>query len=122
MAAADAALRGAGATFPAPLYTDWAAAYARATGVSVTFEAVGSGAGIEQLARREVDFAASDIPLAPQALRTLRAMQFPVVVGGVVPVLNVDGIASAACVSTARPSPTSTSARSANGTTRRWPR
>ena len=86
------AIRGAGATFPAPLYLAWADAYRRATGVQVTYDAVGSGAGIERIRRHEIDFGGSEAPLTPQQLVADGLLQFPMVIGGVVPVINMHGI------------------------------
>jgi phosphate transport system substrate-binding protein len=85
-------IHGAGATFPAPVYAAWSAAYGRSTGVRVTYDSVGSGAGVERMRRREVDFGASDAPLAPQELEASGLLQFPVIIGGVVPVINISGI------------------------------
>lgn len=86
------ALHGAGATFPAPVYAAWSNAYRQSTGVEVTYEAVGSGAGLERIRRNEVDFGASDAPLTADQLSAFRLVQFPVVIGGVVPVINISGI------------------------------
>ena len=91
-AVADDAIRGAGATFPFPVYSRWATEYKRATGIDIQYKPVGSGAGIEQIAQGRVDFGASDAPLDPQELRRIGAVQFPVVIGGVVPVVNIGGI------------------------------
>jgi phosphate transport system substrate-binding protein len=92
--AADApVLTGAGATFPAPLYERWAAAYRDAAGIDVRYLAVGSGDGIERLRRGEVDFGASDRPVDDDELARRGWRQFPAVVGGVVPVVNLPGIA-----------------------------
>jgi phosphate transport system substrate-binding protein len=84
---------GAGATFPAPLYAKWAAAYSTATGVRVNYQSVGSGAGIKQIKAKTVDFGASDMPLKDEELAKDGLVQFPTVIGGVVPVVNVKGIA-----------------------------
>lgn len=92
--AADVVLRGAGATFPYPIYAKWAAEYKRATGVDIRYDAVGSGAGIDLVGHGMVDFGASDVPLAAEELQRAGAMQFPAVIGGVVPVMNVGGIKS----------------------------
>jgi len=83
---------GAGATFPAPLYAKWADAYNKATGVRVNYQSVGSGAGLRQIRGKTVDFGASDMPLTDEELAKDGLMQFPTVIGGVVPVLNVAGI------------------------------
>ncbi|RTL41283.1 MAG: phosphate ABC transporter substrate-binding protein PstS [Burkholderiales bacterium] len=90
--AAEAELRGAGATFPAPVYARWMQDYRRATGIAVSYDPVGSGAGIEALAQGRADFGATDVPLAPAELQRLGALQFPTVIGGVVPVVKLPGI------------------------------
>jgi phosphate transport system substrate-binding protein len=92
---ADAVIHGAGATFPFPLYAKWAADYQRETGVDVRYDPVGSGAGVQQIERKLVDFGASDVPLARAELQRLGLVQFPAVIGGVVPVVNLSGIKSA---------------------------
>ena len=91
-------ITGAGASFPAPLYAKWAAEYANATGVKVNYQSVGSGAGMKQIEAKTVDFGATDEPLKDADLRAKGLVQFPTVVGGVVPVLNVRGIAPGAMV------------------------
>jgi phosphate transport system substrate-binding protein len=83
---------GAGASFPAPVYAKWADAYHKATGAKVNYQSVGSGAGIKQIKARTVDFGASDMPLKDDELAADGLMQFPTVIGGVVPVLNIKGI------------------------------
>ncbi|AGU49551.1 phosphate ABC transporter, phosphate-binding protein PstS [Variovorax paradoxus B4] len=83
---------GAGATFPAPLYAKWAGDYNKATGVKINYQSVGSGAGLKQIDSKTVDFGASDMPLKDEELQTKGLMQFPTVIGGVVPVINVPGI------------------------------
>jgi phosphate transport system substrate-binding protein len=83
---------GAGATFPAPLYAKWADAYNKATGARINYQSVGSGAGMRQIRGKTVDFGASDIPLTDADLAKDGLMQFPTVIGGVVPVLNVRGL------------------------------
>ena len=85
---------GAGASFPAPLYSKWAADYNKATGVKINYQSVGSGAGLRQIEAKTVDFGASDAPLKDEELSKKGLMQFPTVVGGVVPVVNIKGIAS----------------------------
>jgi phosphate transport system substrate-binding protein len=85
-------INGAGATFPAPLYSKWAEAYAKATGTRVNYQSVGSGAGIRQIEARTVAFGASDMPLTDARLAELGVFQFPTVIGGVVPVINLKGI------------------------------
>ena len=86
-------ITGAGATFPAPLYAKWASDYNKQTGVKVNYQSVGSGGGIKQIDSKTVDFGASDMPLTDEVLKTKGQMQFPTVIGGVVPILNVAGIA-----------------------------
>lgn len=84
---------GAGASFPAPLYSKWAADYNRATGVKINYQSVGSGAGLRQIEAKTVDFGASDAPLRDDDLAKKGLVQFPMVIGGVVPVVNIKGIA-----------------------------
>ena len=86
-------ITGAGATFPAPVYAKWADAYNKATGVRVNYQSVGSGAGIKQIKSKTVDFGASDMPLKDEELAKEGLLQFPTVIGGVVPVVNIKGIA-----------------------------
>ena len=83
---------GAGASFPAPLYAKWAGDFNKATGTQVNYQSVGSGAGIKQIEAKTVDFGASDMPLTDDELKTKGLMQFPTVIGGVVPVVNIVGI------------------------------
>ena len=83
---------GAGATFPAPLYAKWADAYNKAVGARINYQSVGSGAGLRQIRGKTVDFGASDMPLTDADLAKDGLMQFPTVIGGVVPVLNVKGL------------------------------
>jgi phosphate transport system substrate-binding protein len=83
---------GAGATFPAPLYSRWAADYNKATGNRINYQSVGSGAGLRQIRGKTVDFGASDMPLTDDELKKDGLMQFPAAIGGVVPVINVAGI------------------------------
>lgn len=91
-AAAAQDVTGAGATFPAPLYAKWADAYHKAVGVRVNYQSVGSGAGLRQIRGKTVDFGASDMPLTDEELQKDGLMQFPTVIGGVVPVVNLKGI------------------------------
>jgi phosphate transport system substrate-binding protein len=86
-------ITGAGASFPAPLYSKWAADYNKATGVKINYQSVGSGAGLRQIEAKTVDFGASDMPLKDEELKAKNLVQFPTVIGGVVPVINVKGIA-----------------------------
>ena len=85
---------GAGASFPAPLYAKWASDYNKATGVKINYQSVGSGAGIKQIDSKTVDFGASDMPLKDDELAKKGQLQFPTVIGGVIPVINVKGIAA----------------------------
>ena len=85
---------GAGASFPAPLYSKWAADYNKATGVKINYQSVGSGAGLRQIEAKTVDFGASDAPLKDEDLSKKGLVQFPTVIGGVVPVVNIKGIAA----------------------------
>jgi phosphate transport system substrate-binding protein len=89
----QASVTGAGASFPAPLYAKWAAEYFKATGVRINYQSVGSGAGIRQAEAGTVDFGASDMPLNDEELARRGLLQFPTVIGGVVPVVNIKGIA-----------------------------
>jgi phosphate transport system substrate-binding protein len=84
---------GAGASFPAPVYAKWADAYNKATGARINYQSVGSGAGIRQIRGKTVDFGASDAPLSDAELAKDGMIQFPTVIGGVVPVVNIKGIA-----------------------------
>ncbi|MBL8348843.1 MAG: phosphate ABC transporter substrate-binding protein PstS [Burkholderiaceae bacterium] len=93
MVASAQDVTGAGATFPAPLYAKWADAYHKATGARINYQSVGSGAGIRQIKARTVDFGASDMPLTDEELAKDGLIQFPTVIGGVVPVVNIAGIA-----------------------------
>ena len=91
--AADS-ISGAGATFPAPVYAKWAEMYKAQTGASLNYQSIGSGGGIRQITANTVDFGASDKPLKPDDLATNGFIQFPTVVGGVVPVVNLPGVKS----------------------------
>jgi len=85
-------INGAGATFPYPVYAKWAEAYAARTGVKMNYQSIGSGGGIKQIKAKTVDFGASDAPLKPEELEQAGLMQFPMIMGGVVPVVNVPGV------------------------------
>ena len=91
---AAATLTGAGATFPYPIYAKWAEAYKAQSGVSMNYQSIGSGGGIKQITAKTVNFGASDMPLTPEELDKNGLMQFPTVIGGVVPVINVAGVAA----------------------------
>jgi len=86
-------ITGAGATFPAPLYSKWASEYNKATGTKINYQSVGSGAGIKQIEAKTVTFGASDMPLTDEKLAASGLFQFPTAIGGVVPVINVNNIA-----------------------------
>jgi phosphate transport system substrate-binding protein len=88
-----ATISGAGATFPAPVYAKWAEAYKSESGTALNYQAIGSGGGIKQITAKTVDFGASDKPLKPDDLATAGLVMFPTVVGGVVPVMNLPGVA-----------------------------
>mgnify|MGYP000855979006 FL=1 len=90
--AGAADMTGAGASFPAPIYAKWADAYQKATGNRVNYQSIGSGGGIKQITAKTVDFGASDMPLKADALDKDGLMQFPTVIGGVVPVVNLANI------------------------------
>ena len=92
-ARATEALHGAGATFPAPVYEAWAQAYARTSGTPVRYDPIGSGLGIELATKGQVDFGATDAPLPADRLAAAGLQQFPAVIGAVVPVVNIAGIA-----------------------------
>src|SRR6201987_1350996 len=89
-------ITGAGATFPYPIYAKWAEAYKQKTGVGMNYQAIGSGGGIAQIKAKTVDFGASDMPLKPEELDKSGLMQFPAIIGGIVPVVNLDGVAPGA--------------------------
>jgi len=87
-----AEITGAGASFPAPIYSKWADAYQKATGNKINYQSIGSGGGIKQIQAKTVDFGASDMPLSPADLEKSGMLQFPTVIGGIVPVVNLPGI------------------------------
>src|SRR5450755_2345728 len=86
-------ITGAGATFPYPIYAKWAEAYKTKTGVGMNYQSIGSGGGIKQIQAKTVDFGASDAPLKPEELDKSGLMQFPAIIGGIVPVINLEGVA-----------------------------
>ncbi|TAN44424.1 MAG: phosphate ABC transporter substrate-binding protein PstS [Nitrospirae bacterium] len=92
VAGADEIINGAGATFPYPVYAAWAYDYHKATGIKFNYQSIGSGGGQRQIVGRTVDFGASDDPVKPDALKKDSLLQFPAVIGGVVPVVNIAGI------------------------------
>jgi len=87
-------ITGAGATFPYPIYAKWADAYKKSTGIGLNYQSIGSGGGIKQITAKTVDFGASDMPLQPEQLEKDGLLQFPTVMGGVVPVVNLKGVSS----------------------------
>jgi len=87
-------LTGAGATFPFPIYSKWAEAYKAQTGIGLNYQSIGSGGGIRQIKAKTVDFGASDMPLKADELDKEGLVQFPAIIGGVVPVFNLDGVAA----------------------------
>jgi phosphate transport system substrate-binding protein len=91
-AAAATDISGAGATFPYPIYAKWADAYKKLTGVGLNYQSIGSGGGIKQIKAKTVTFGASDMPLKPDDLKAAGLLQFPMIIGGVVPVVNVKGV------------------------------
>jgi phosphate transport system substrate-binding protein len=91
--AAAADISGAGATFPYPIYAKWADAYKKLTGIGLNYQSIGSGGGIKQIKAKTVTFGASDMPLKPDDLKAAGLLQFPMIIGGVVPVVNIKGVA-----------------------------
>ncbi len=87
-----AEITGAGATFPFPLYSKWADAYKKETGNGLNYQSIGSGAGIKQIQAKTVTFGASDMPLKEEALKKDGLVQFPMVMGAIVPVVNLEGV------------------------------
>src|SRR5437879_1063116 len=85
-------ISGAGATFPYPVYAKWADAYKKETGVGLNYQSIGSGGGIKQIQNKTVTFGASDAPLPGKELDESGLAQFPMVMGGIVPVINLDGV------------------------------
>jgi phosphate transport system substrate-binding protein len=85
-------ISGAGATFPYPIYSKWAAAYKEKTGTGLNYQSIGSGGGIKQIKAKTVTFGASDMPLKPEDLEASGLVQFPMIMGGSVPVVNLPGI------------------------------
>ena len=85
-------ISGAGATFPYPIYAKWADAYKKETGVGLNYQSIGSGGGIKQIEARTVTFGATDAPLKGDELDKNGLVQFPMVMGGIVPVVNLEGV------------------------------
>ena len=94
VAMAEALINGAGATFPYPLYSKWAYEYNKKTGIKMNYQSIGSGGGIKQIKAKTVDFGASDAPLTAKDLNDSGLLQFPMAIGGVVPVVNMKGVKS----------------------------
>jgi phosphate transport system substrate-binding protein len=92
LAAETGTISGAGATFPYPVYSKWADTYEKQQHVKLNYQAIGSGGGIKQITEGTVDFGASDAPLKPEELEKASLIQFPVVMGAVVPVINIQGV------------------------------
>jgi phosphate transport system substrate-binding protein len=92
LAASAGDISGAGATFPYPIYAKWADAYKKLTGIGLNYQSIGSGGGIKQIKAKTVTFGASDMPLKPDDLKASGLLQFPMIIGGVVPVVNIKGI------------------------------
>ena len=86
-------ITGAGATFPYPIYAKWAEAYRQKAGVAMNYQSIGSGGGIAQIKAKTVDFGASDMPLKADDLTAAGLVQFPAIIGGVVPIVNLEGVA-----------------------------
>jgi len=114
-------ITGAGATFPYPVLSKWSTDYSVLNGAKVNYQSIGSGGGIAQIKAGTVDFGASDKPLPPDELAQAGLAQFPIVIGGVVPVVHIEGVAPGQVKLTGRYWPTSSWARSRNGTIRRSP-
>src|ERR1700683_4784291 len=90
--AAAVEISGAGATFPYPIYAKWADVYKKETGVGMNYQSIGSGGGIKQIEAKTVTFGATDAPLKGEDLEKNGLVQFPMVMGGIVPVVNIDGV------------------------------
>jgi phosphate transport system substrate-binding protein len=96
--AAAADISGAGATFPYPIYAKWADTYKKDTGVGLNYQSIGSGAGMKQILAKTVTFGATDAPMKGEDLDKNGLVQFPMVMGGIVPVVNLDGVAPGSLV------------------------
>jgi len=120
-ASAQAAqITGAGATFPRPVYERWGQAAREPLGVQLNYQSIGSGGGINQITNRTVDFGASDAPLSTDQLRQANLIQFPTVMGSVVPIVNLPGVQDNQLRLTSELLADSTSAASPAGTTPSW--
>ena len=116
-------INGAGATFPNPIYSKWFSEYNKLhPNVQINYQSLGSGAGIQQLTSQTVFFGATDQPMTPEQLQAApgKVLHFPTVLGAVVPIYNMPGCQAGTEVHGHDCSPTSSSARSRSGTTRRW--
>src|SRR6202047_119066 len=91
-AAAATDISGAGAPFPYPIYAKWADAYKKLTGIGLNYQSIGSGGGIKQIKAKTVTFGASDMPLKPEEVKEAGLVQFPMIIGGVVPAVNIKGV------------------------------
>ncbi|HXW69512.1 MAG TPA: phosphate ABC transporter substrate-binding protein PstS, partial [Dissulfurispiraceae bacterium] len=89
---ADEVINGAGASFATPVYQAWAYDYDKLGAEKLNYQSIGSGGGIRQIIEKTVDFGASDNPITPERLKTLNLLQFPTLIGGVVLVVNIDGV------------------------------
>lgn len=92
IACAGSTVNGAGASFPYPVYSAWAFQYYKDTGTKINYQSIGSGGGVRQITNRTVDFGASDAPVKPADLQKKDLLQFPAIIGGVVPIVNVKGV------------------------------
>jgi phosphate transport system substrate-binding protein len=91
---AGSTVNGAGASFPYPVYSAWAFQYQKETGTKINYQSIGSGGGVRQISNRTVDFGASDAPVKPEELKEKGLLQFPAIIGGVVPIVNIKGVDS----------------------------
>lgn len=94
LASAETTVNGAGASFPYPVYSAWAFQFQKETGTKLNYQSIGSGGGVRQIVNRTVDFGASDAPVKPEELKEKGLLQFPAIIGGVVPIVNIDGVTS----------------------------
>lgn len=93
-ASAATTINGAGASFPYPVYSAWAFQYQKDTGTRINYQSIGSGGGVRQISNRTVDFGASDAPVKSEDLKEKGLLQFPAIIGGVVPIVNIQGVSS----------------------------
>lgn len=85
-------VNGAGASFPYPVYSAWAYMYKKDTQIKINYQSIGSGGGVRQITSRTIDFGASDAPVKPEKLKKEKLLQFPAIIGGVVPIVNIKGV------------------------------